>query len=376
MKKLIVLSSIAFLFVIQTSFAQEPIRVGIIQPLTGSIALDGQAAVNGAKLAVEQINAKGGVLGRKIELVVEDGMCKPNETRAAAEKLIAKDKVPVFIGAFCSTASLAAKPVAMKYGIPMVNAISTSPKLLEDPIKYYFRMPPGERALAKASVKFFVDTNKVKTVCILAVNDDWGRNATKDFGDLFEESGVKILSKDLFSHGETDYLPFITKVKGVNPDAMFIVAEAQDGALLIKQMREQGLKKPTLATGAIVESHFIKLAGADSEGIYGGAEWAPGIQDPLNVAFVKDYMIRYPQLGTPGKYPAAGYDAVIIIADAVKRAGGTDSEKLTKAIEQTKMDTLHGTNFRFDERHRGIAYVVVTRIKDGKVQVIRHVPAD
>ena len=376
MKKLIVLSSIGFFFIIQTTFAQEPIRIGIIQPLTGSIALDGQAAINGAKLAVGQINAKGGVLGRKIELIVEDGMCKPNETRAAAEKLITKDKVPVFIGAFCSTASLAAKPVAMKYGIPMINAISTSPKLLEDPIKYYFRMPPGERSLAKASVKFFVNANKVKTVCILAVNDDWGRNATKDFGDLFEESGAKLLSKDLFSHGETDYIPFITKVKGLNPDAMFIVAEAQDGALLTKQVKEQGLKKPTLATGAIVEPHFIKLAGADCEGIYGGAEWAPGIQDSLNIAFVKDYIAHYPQFGTPGKYPAAGYDAIIIISDAIKRAGGTDPEKLTSAIEKTKMDTLHGPNFRFDERHRGIAYVVVTQIKDGKVQVLRHVPAE
>jgi len=376
MMKRVLFFLIVFLFLTQMSYAQEPIRVGIIQPLTGSIALDGQAAVNGAKLAVEQINAKGGALGRRIELIVEDGMCKPGETRAAAEKLITKDKVHVFIGAFCSTASLAAKPVAIKYGIPMVNAISTSPKLLEDPITCYFRMTPGERALANASVKYFVDANKAKTTCILAVNDDWGRNATKDFGDLFEASGVKLLSKDLFSHGETDYLPFITKIKGSNPDAMFIVAEAQDGALLVKQMKEQGLRKPTLATGAIVESHFIKLAGADSEGIYGGAEWAPGIQDPLNIAFVKDYMARYPQLGTPGKYPSAGYDAVMIIADAVKRAGGTDPGKLTKAIEQTKMDLLHGKDFRFDERHRGVAYVVVTQIRGGKVQVIKHVPAD
>lgn len=376
MKNFIVLSSIAFLFIIQTGFAQEPIRIGMIKPLTGSIALDGQAAVRGAKLAVEQINAKGGVLGRKIELIVEDGMCKPGETRAAAEKLITKDKVHVFMGAFCSTASLAAKPVAMKYEIPMVNAISTSPKLLEDPIKYYFRMTPGEKALGMASVKFFIDTNKTKTLCILAVNDDWGRNATKDFGDLFEGYAVKILSKDLFSHGTTDYLPFITKIKGLNPDAMFMVAEAQDASLLVKQMKEQGLTKPILATGAIVESHFIKLAGADSEGIYGSTEWAPGIQDPLNITFISDYTKRYPEFGTPGKYPAASYDAVLIIADAIKRAGGTDPGMLVSALEKTKMDTLRGPNFRFDERHRGIAYVVVTQIKGGKVQVIRHVPAD
>jgi branched-chain amino acid transport system substrate-binding protein len=376
MRKLIIFLFGLALFFPNTILAQDTIRIGMIQPLTGSVALDGQAAVDGARLAVEQINAKGGVTGKKLELFVEDGMCKPNETRAAAEKLITKDKVPVLIGAFCSTATLAAKPVSTKYGIPLVNAISISPKLLEEPIQYFFRMPPGDDALAKASVKYFVNETKVKSVCILAVNDDWGRNATKFFGDFFEAEKVKILGKDLFTHGETDYVPFIVKIKGLNPDGLFVVAEAQDGALLFKQMNDMKLKKPTLGTGAIVETHFIKLAGQDCEGIYGSTEWAPGIQDPLNIAFMKDFAARYPQIGTPGKYPAAGYDAVIIIAEAIKRAGGTDPEKLANEIAKTRMQLLHGRDFHFNEQHRGVAYVVVTQIKDGKVQILRHVPTE
>ncbi len=374
MKRLAAVLLILLFASVQSSFAAESIRIGIIQPLTGSVALDGQAAVNGARLAVEQINAKGGTLGKRIELTVEDGMCQPGETRAAAEKLISKDKVPVLIGAFCSTATLAAKPVATKYGIPLVNAISTSPKLLEDPIKYYFRMQPGEKPEADIAVKVFVDSTKAKTVCILAVNDDLGRIATQVFANGFEAVGVKVFGKDLFSHGEADYMPFIAKIKGLDPDALFLVGEAQDVALLVKQAKEQGLKKPILGAGAIVETHFIRLAGSDCEGMYGVSDWAPGIQDPLNIAFIKDYIARYPQLGTPGRYPAAGYDAVMIISDALRRAGGTDPEKITGALETTKMNTLHGSNFRFDGRHRGVGSVVVIQIKNGKVQLLRHIP--
>lgn len=372
----ILFASFTYLSVGRTAQAEE-VRLGVIVPLTGGLALDGKNNVKGIEMAVDQINRGGGVLGRKIQLMVEDGGCNPDQSRAAAEKLITKDKVHAIIGAFCSTSTLATKPVAEKYGIPMLTGVSTSPKLLEKPIKYFFRQTIGEKYVANASAKLYVKKHNVKSVCILAPNDDWGRNATDEYKELMKELGVTVSNADLYpAAGETNYAPFITKMKRFKPDGLVLVGVTQPFVLMVKQLHEQGLKAPILGMGGMTEAEFIKLAGPLADGIIAGTDWAPGIQDPLNIAFCQEFARRYPEVGIPGKFPAAGYDAVYVLSKGVELAGGTDPEKMVEAMGKMRMDTIHGKDFHFDENHRGMAYVVAIEIEKGNRKILAHIPPE
>src|SRR5688572_13224129 len=161
--------------------AQATVKIGVIQPLTGSVAYNGQAYVSGAKLAIEQRNAAGGVLGRKIELVVEDGQCRPANSINAAEKLIQRDKVVALAGAFCSSATAAVMPVAEKYKIPLLTGVSSKADLTEKGMQYFFRSAETDRLMSKTFSKILADKLQLKTVAYIGVNDDWGRGGVEDF---------------------------------------------------------------------------------------------------------------------------------------------------------------------------------------------------
>ncbi|AFK60896.1 branched chain amino acid ABC transporter periplasmic ligand-binding protein [Advenella kashmirensis WT001] len=151
-----------------------PVRIGVIQPLTGSVAYNGQAYVKGAKLAVAQRNAQGGINGRQVQLQIEDGQCQPANSVNAAEKLIQRNKVPVLAGAFCSSATAAVMAVAEKYKIPLLSGVSSKADLTEKGMKYFFRSAETDRLMARTFSKILADDLKLKTVAYIGVNDDWG----------------------------------------------------------------------------------------------------------------------------------------------------------------------------------------------------------
>ena len=161
--------------------AQETIKIGVIQPLTGSVAYNGTTDVNGSKLAADEINAKGGVLGKKIELIIEDGQCKPANSVNAAEKLIQRDKVVAVSGAFCSSATLAVMPVAQNYKIPLVTGVSSSASLTEKGNTWFFRATETDALLAKSFAKILFNELKLRKVAYIGVNDDFGRGGVAEF---------------------------------------------------------------------------------------------------------------------------------------------------------------------------------------------------
>jgi branched-chain amino acid transport system substrate-binding protein len=161
--------------------AQETIKIGVIQPLTGSVAYNGTSDVNGSKLAVEQRNAKGGVLGKKVELIIEDGTCNPAKSVNAAEKLVQRDKVPVLSGAFCSSATAAVMPVAANYKIPLVTGVSSADDLTERGNEWFLRATETDALLAKSFAKILVEQLELKKVSYIGVIDDWGRGGVEQF---------------------------------------------------------------------------------------------------------------------------------------------------------------------------------------------------
>lgn len=351
-----------------STYAADTIKIGVIQPLTGSVAYNGTADVNGSKLAVQQRNAKGGVLGKQIELVIEDGQCQPAKTVSAAEKLIQKDKVPVISGAFCSSATIAAMSVTEKYKVPFLSGVSSKSDLTERGNNWFFRSAETDGLLAHAFAEILVDQLKLKRIAYIGVNDDWGRGGIEEFSSQIEKLGGETVTKLYFDHGATDFYTMLTRLRAAKPDGVFVAAETQDGSILVKQMKEIGLQAQIFGVGSWATADFVNLTGDASEGIHAAVPYVHNIQRPENEQFVAAYEAAYKEL--PGKYSAAGYNALNIIMDAIERAGEASPEKIRDALEATDYTGPNG-NFKFDSKHQGYGFdAVLVKLHNGQPEII------
>ena len=328
--------------------------VGAIYPLTGPVAYDGVTKYNGAKLAVEEVNAAGGVLGGKFVLSVEDGACNPAQSVSAAEKLITQTKVAAILGAFCSSSSGAVMAVAKKYKIPHMTAVSTSQNLTRQGNQWFFRATGTSALLGQAFGPAIVKSG-AKRVAFLVVNDDWGRAVAGSYAKAMEAAGAKVVATEIFSRDDTDLFPYITKIKAQNPDVVISAANTQLAASVTKQLRQLGVKSALMGEGSYTSEAYLKLVGDLANGVIGLVEYVPSIGGAKNVAFVKKYRSRYKE--DPSKFSAAGYNGVHIMADAIKRAGSTDSEKIRQALLDTNFPGLTG-NFKFASNGQGYNFSV------------------
>jgi branched-chain amino acid transport system substrate-binding protein len=344
--------------------AQETIKIGVIQPLTGSVAYNGTTDVNGSRLAMEERNAKGGVLGKKVELVIEDGVCNPAKSVNAAEKLIQRDKVAALSGAFCSSATLAVMPVAENYKIPLVTGVSSMADLTEKGNKWFFRATETDALLAKSFAKILHDELKLQKVAFVGVNDDFGRGAVNEFEKQMTALGATSVMKEYFDHGTTDFYTLLTKLRASGADGVFVAAETQDGSIFVKQKSEFGLKTKVFGVGSWATADFIKLTGPAAEGIYAAVPYAATMTTPKNKAFVDAYEKKYHEM--PGKYGAAGYNAINILMDAIERAGSTDPEKIREALTKTDYEGPNG-KFVFDATNQAHGFnIVLVQLQGGK----------
>jgi branched-chain amino acid transport system substrate-binding protein len=368
MRGSVAFGAVASILMLASAAQAETVKIGIVQPLTGSVAYNGTSFVNGAKLAAEEINKAGGVLGSQIELVVEDGVCNPAKSVSAAEKLIQRDKVPVLVGAFCSSATLAVMPLAENYKIPLVTGVSSNPTLTEKGNAWFFRACETDALQAKAFAKILAQDLKLKRLAYLGVNDDFGRGAVESFERDMKELGMQTAAKDLFEHGTTDFYTVLTKFRAAKPDGIFVAAETQDGSIFVKQSKEMGLDAKIFGVGSWATPDFIKLAGDAAEGIYAAVPYASTLTSPKNQAFVKAYQARYNE--PPGKYGAAGYNVVNIVAQAVDRAKEASPAKIRDALEKTDYQGPNG-RFQFNEKHQAYGFdLLLVRLEKGQPVVV------
>ncbi|ODS72751.1 MAG: branched chain amino acid ABC transporter substrate-binding protein [Bordetella sp. SCN 67-23] len=356
------------------AWAQETIKIGVIQPLTGSVAYNGLTYVNGAKLAVERRNAAGGVLGKKIELVIEDGQCRPANSVNAAEKLIVRDKVVALTGAFCSSATAAVMPVAEKYKLPMLTGVSSKADLTEKGLQYFFRSAETDRLMSRTFSKILAQKLQLKTVAYIGVNDDWGRGGVEDFSKDLSALGVKTVMKEYFDHGATDFYTLLTKLRAAKPDGVFVAAETQDGSILVKQFKEFGIQTKIFGVGSWATSDFIGLTGDASEGIYAAVPYASSMPGERNQSFVQYYSAAYKE--KPGKYGAAGYNALNIVMEAIARAGNTQADAIRDALRKTDYAAPNG-HFKFTEKGEGYGFdVVLVQIQNREPKVVAQSPTE
>jgi len=376
----------AFLGVLATGGLQaqtkEPIKIGMIQPLSGPIAAAGSYITNGAKIAVERINAKGGVLGRPLELVIEDNKSDPAETRNAAEKLIVRDKVPVIIGAWGSSMTLAMMPLAAQHGVPLVVETSSSSKIT-DP------KTPGQKVVSRISptseleavgAGALIPTLGMKKIGYLAVNTDWGRGAVTAFGEAFKKNGATVEAVEYVGQADTDFYAQLTKFKAAGVDSVVITDDAPKAAKMLQQMKELGLNVKVLVTGGSAwPDSIVQLAGPKA------AEGAMFINfyNPYDAAMAGDaeaskyYVDEWKKKGLPwiGVVEGMrGFDAVNVVAKAIESAKEPTAPKIMAALKTLETKGLYGLN-KFDQNGQSYCNIIVTQVKDGKYSVVAVTPS-
>lgn len=356
------------------SQSADPIKIGVIQPLTGPVAFEGTITVDGIKMAEEDINAAGGVLGRPIKFIVEDGKNDPAESVNAAERLITRDKVCAVIGAWGSSSTLAIMPVVQKYGRPLIVETSTSPKITSQGNKWVFRITTTNGIDALHLEKVFVKELGFKKVAFLAANNDWGRSVVEAYSEALKRQGGTVVLAEYYSAGETNFYSFLTKIKGSGADSLIITADIQSLVMINRQYAELGMNLKRLATSGFSTQLILDLLGPKiAEGIY-SVDYFPHFDPPAHKAdrinaFVERYKKAHPDKGFQANIPF-GYDAARIIADAIARAGSTDPEKIRVALTKTKFDGIIG-DLEFDETGQGYPYVFLAQVKNGKPVVVK-----
>src|SRR5919198_3107086 len=261
-----ILVALVMLALVPAGKAQAPIKIGVIEPLSGPVAASGNYIRMGAEIARDWINAKGGVGGRKVELVIEETKSDPKEAARAAEKLIVKDKVPVIMGAWGSSMTLAAMPKLEEYGVPMVVETSSAASITKRGNPWIFRIsPPSE--MEAVGLEHYVDKLGIKKADFLAVNTDWGRGSIQAFGDMLKKKGVQVGAAEFMEQAATDMNAQLTKIKASGGDTLFLTTAVEQITLVLKQGQEQRLSRKIITTGGSSSpTQLIKQAGAPAGG--------------------------------------------------------------------------------------------------------------
>lgn len=361
MKKLLV-AVLVVLWVGGVALAQDTIKIGFFAPLTGPAAADGASALNSAKLAVEYVNGQGGVLGKKIELVVYDDGLKTSEAVAIARKLVEKDKVVAVASGSYSGPTRVAAPVFQEAGIPMVAAYAVHPDVTRAGDMIFRNGFLGEIEGA-AAAEVVGKLLKAKTACLLTVDIDYGRALSSGFKSRAEKIGLKVIGEKFFPMGEKDFTPYLTELKNLNPDAIFISGYYFHGSAVV-QARNLGYQGYIVGEEGFDSPKFIEIAGKAAEGVVIVTNFDRDDPRPLVKWYISKYKEKYGM--DPDMVGASSFDAVYIIAEAIKRAGSTEATKIRDVIASLQdFDVLTGKIKRFTKIGEVVKPVQVQIIKDG-----------
>jgi branched-chain amino acid transport system substrate-binding protein len=331
-----------------TVSAAEKIKIGILGPFSGSLAFNGGEMKKGMMLALDDINAGGGLFGQQIDLIFGDTECKPDKGLAAVKKLVTQDDVLVVGGGYCSSVNIATSEFCQFEEVPVVVAIAISPTITNRGYDYVFRTSPNSPMFLEGMNKWLAEVKKPKTVAFFMENSDYGRDGQKIWEAQCNKIGAKVLAELYFEIGNTDFTASISKLKDLQPDVVFNIASTTEAALIQKQARELNFVTQWIGVGGQFTEAYFKMTGPVSEYAMGSSlEPTKAMKDPVTAAFVNAYVKKYPD-SRPGIFSSQGYDNLMVISDAIKRAGkptgklAEDRKKIQAALVDTDMKLSQG----------------------------------
>ena len=371
MKKLLAALMISSLFA-SSVFAQgDVLKIGLISPLSGANARYGAFAGKGASLAAKEINASGGLLGKKIELITGDSQCVPAEGVAATQRLITFDKAPIIIGDVCSSVTLAMQPLAEEAGVLLVNAASSNPDITYKAgvggFKWTFRNYPTDELRAAVVLDYAVKTKGFKKFAVLSVDSDYGRGAIKFTKKYLPKYGdAQILSEDYYKEAETDFRPVLSKIKFSGAQAIIMYGQADTTPIIARQMLEMGLagKIALVGNGEFNAKTTIAAAPKVMNGAVEAAAWLPEWQGPKSLKFVEDYKKAYGG-EMPNNHAYVHWETLHLVAQAILNAKSLKNEDIRNALSKITYESAMGT-VTFDDHNQAVLPMVLLEVTDGK----------
>ena len=319
------------------------IKVGVLLPLTGTPANFGEMERRSIEMATEEINAKGGVKGNRIELIFEDDTGNPAVGRSAVEKLISRDGVPIITGGYSSSVTAAAVGVAQQFKVPFLITSAAADEITEKGYDHIFRIGPTNSEYPLGVVSFLKENVKdVRTAVILYEDTLFGQSGSRDFERLAKDLGIQVILKEGFRAGSVDFKPMLTRVRSRNPDLVYAIAYIMDASLIMRQSKELDFHpKPFIGGGGgFTLPEFPVNAGAASEYVYAASLWTESVPYKGARAYYDKYLARYKQ-GTSFQ-GAEAYAAMYVIANALERAKSASPGDLRDALADTNLMTAFG----------------------------------
>jgi branched-chain amino acid transport system substrate-binding protein len=353
----------------QLSAAQKPIKIGEPSGYTGTYAAMGQHQKWSTELALEEINAKGGVLGRKLEVIYEDDQNSPALSATKVEKLILQDGVDFLMAPISSACTLNVMKIAEKHKKVMMVGISQTAKITtEDCNRYTFRSLDNPIIEANAFVDWALK-NLGKKIYFLTVDYAWGTSTADEYRKAIDRLGGTILGETRFPLETKDFAPYFGKIKAAQPEVLFLVAAGNDGISAVAQLNQYGLKKmmKIAGPGSLVAGDVFPAMGDTADGIYFVDRYSPGIPTPENKAFVEKFEKRYKEL--PSKFAASNYEGLLWLAQGIEQAKSIESEAVIKALEGSTFIGPQGPKKMRAGDHQPIIDMYIMKV-EGKKQVI------
>jgi branched-chain amino acid transport system substrate-binding protein len=377
----------AFLAAMASAFApvaeaQPPIRIGVSPSQSGAYAAPGQNQVRGYQLCVKHLNDKGGVLGRKLELVLDDNGSDPATAVRLYERLITRDKVDLVLGPYSSPITDVVADVTEKHKMPMVEPAAPTTSIYRKGRKFIFSMlPPAETRLE--GLIDLAAKRRLKTVALINVDTLFGRATAQGAIELAKKQGLQVVLADAYPLGNTDFSTILTKVRAANPDVLGGTTVFEDAVAITRQLKALNVNPRMVGLTVGVDlPKFYEVLGRDAEFVYGATPWVPELVE-LRAGGLIPIARRYPgarefveshKKEFPGAdlsfHSAAGYGGCQILVEAIRRAGSLDSEKLRNAILKMDHHTVFGA-FRVDQDGVQIAHKeLLFQWQDGKKVIV------
>lgn len=365
------LSLLAAVVVTSVASAQGTIKIGEFASMTGKEATYGQASHKGTLLAVEEVNAAGGVLGRKLELITEDNQSKAGESGTIVKKFISRDKVVAVLGEVASSRSLEAAPICQNAKIPMITPSSTAPEVTAKG-NYVFRVCFIDPFQGTVMAKFAKNTLKLRKVGLLtSVSSAYSVGLARYFKEKFAADGGTVLLEQKFAEGEKDFRAQLTAIKAAGVEGVFIPGYYAEAALICRQARDLGLNVPLFGADGWESPELVEIGGKAVEGTYFGTHYSPENKDPIVAGFNARFRQRWGDVSDT--LTGLGYDSVMMLVDAIKRAGSTDGPKLRDALAATKnFKGVTGT-ITLDAQRNPTKSAVVLLVKNGKFEFVESI---
>jgi branched-chain amino acid transport system substrate-binding protein len=347
------------------------IKIGANLELSGGVASYGQSAKEGIELAIQEINKKG-IDGKKLELVIADNKSDAAEATSGALKLATQDKVSAMIGAATSTNTLAQVQIAQDNKIPLITPTATNATITYKDGKlndFVFRTCFIDPFQGTVAANFATNDLKVKSAAVLIDNSsDYSKGLAASFKKSFKANGGKIVAEEAYVAKDTDFHATLTRIKAANPDYVFLPGFYEEVGLIVKQAREIGLNVPIMGGDGWDSPKLVDIAGAASlQNTYITNHYSSGDSDKKVQDFVSAFKAKY-NGKSPDAFGALGYDTVYFLADAIKRAGSSDPQKIQKALEATDGLQLVSGKVKLDKHHDPIKAAVILEYVNGQQQ--------